>query len=137
MNFYFDENLSDRLASGLNEFDDQNSFKHFNEIDFGGLRDIEWFTRLPKNEKNIVITLDRKISRNLDERLAWKESRAILFFLANKSFSNLQPWDRIVKIVRKWPQICDSARKAYPGDGFKIRVTGNKIEPMEDNRRYG
>lgn len=108
MNFYFDENLSDRLASGLNEFDDQNSVKHFNEIDFGGLRDIEWFTRLPKNEKNIVITMDRKISRN-----------------------------RIVKIVRKWPQICDSARKAYPGDGFKIRVTGNKIEPMEDNRRYG
>ena len=137
MNFYFDENLSDRLASGLNEFDDQNSVKHFNEIDFGGLRDIEWFMRLPKNEKNIVITLDRKISRNLDERLAWKEPRAILFFLANKSFSNLQPWDRIVKIVRKWPQICDSARKAYPGDGFKIRVTGNKIEPMEDNRRYG
>ena len=135
MNFYFDENLSSKLASGLNVFDDENDIKHFSEIKFNGLGDIEWFTRLPQNEKNIVITLDRKITRNPAERLAWKESRAILFFLTNKSFSNLAPWDRIIKIVKKWPQICSIADKAHPGDGFKIAVTGNKIEPMEGNHR--
>ena len=130
MSFFFDENYGHKLAAGLDAFDEENSIKHFKDVGFLSTEDVEWFSRLPENERNVIITLDRSISRNPAERSAWKESGAILFFL-KKSFVQQTPWDQIAKMVKKWPTICKLAAKAKPGDGFIVHTSGEKIEPIE------
>ena len=130
MNFFFDENYGHKLAAGLDAFDEENSIKHFKGVGFLSTEDVEWFSRLPEDERNVIITLDRSISRNPAERSAWKESGAILFFL-KRSFVQQTPWDQIAKMVKKWPTICKLAAKAKPGDGFIVHTSGEKIESIE------
>lgn len=130
MNFFFDENYGHRLAEGLNAFDEENKILHFKDAGFLATEDVEWFAKLPPGERNVIITLDRNISRNPAERQAWKESGAIVFFLKRR-FIQQEPWDQIAKMVKKWPKICKLASRAKPGDGFVVHGTGDKIEPFE------
>lgn len=54
MNFFFDENYGHKLAAGLDAFDEENSIKHFKDVGFLSTEDVEWFSRLPENERNVI-----------------------------------------------------------------------------------
>ena len=88
-----------------------------------------WLRGLGQREPDvIVITADPRISRSPVERAAWLESGLTIVFL--RSFADLPIWEQAAKLVKWWPEIVDSVRRARPGTGFLVSVNG-KIDRLK------
>lgn len=87
-----------------------------------------WLKGLGQREPDVVvISADPRITRSPHDRAAWLESGRTIFFL--RSFADLPIWQQAAKLVRWWPDIVETARKARKGTGFLVSVHG-KIEKL-------
>jgi len=80
--------------------------------------------------KWIIITQDRNIKRNPNERKAWKKSGHIMFFLV-RSWQSIPLYQQCLKFLTAWPHIETQGNRASPGDEFRVKQNG-KLEKVLD-----
>jgi hypothetical protein len=87
-----------------------------------------WLRGLGEEEPDvIVISADTRISKSPAEQEAWLQSGLTIFFL--RSFAGLPPWEQAAKLIKAWPEIVKTARKAPKGSGYLVTVQG-KIQKL-------
>jgi hypothetical protein len=131
MRFFFDNNLSIRIAKAIAELEDRekNTVVHIREKYDQAMADVEWISRLGSEGGWIVLSCDRNIMRNPHERKAWEESGLTIFFI-KENFKNLPFWDQSWQLIKRWPSIKEQAAKNPKSAQFVLSLTGTKIEKI-------
>lgn len=122
MKFIFDENLPPALAHSLNVL-----FKGDHQVfalrdKFGkGVTDIEWITALSGEGGWVVISGDRRITRNKAESNVFRNSNLIGFFLSSGVYKS-PIHKQAARLLVLWDDICGLAERVQGGAMFEIRT---------------
>jgi len=121
MNFFFDTNLSEHLARGLQAFGE--NVIHLKEIFPESTEDVVWLQYIGQNNLTLV-TRDEHVRWNPFEILAIRRHKVGAFFLGGK---NLTRCRIIQQVVRNWPQIKIKTRNTIPPYIYRIPPSGTKF----------
>jgi hypothetical protein len=111
VNVLFDHNLSPRLAHALNGFvrAEGHAAYALRERFAPDARDTEWIGSLGQSaEEWIVVSGDRRITRNPAERAAWRSAGLRGFFLA-RGWRNIPLHQQAARIIWRWPDMLRQA----------------------------
>ncbi|MDO9540949.1 MAG: DUF5615 family PIN-like protein [Kiritimatiellia bacterium] len=129
MKFFFDNNLSPKLAHGLRAMvEPEHEVIHLKDNFAPNTEDAVWMKALAGDKGRVIITADIRIGRNPYEVRAWKEAGQTVFFL-KPGWLKLTFWEQAAKFTKCFPNIIKEAEKARQGDAFIISVNG-KIEKL-------
>jgi hypothetical protein len=124
LKFIVDENLGPPIAHGMAGF--KEPIVHVADCeDLGkGVQDptlLEYIGR----KGWFLLTIDKKISKNPEEKHSFRKHKIGAFFLGGDHRSNCF---RIQQLVRNWPKIKELAAKTTRPFVYRVRPTGTKIE---------
>jgi hypothetical protein len=128
MKFFIDNNLSPRIARALSALEGEHgdTVVHLKEKFAQDATDEYWMTELGRESDWIVLTCDKRISKNPHELKAWKESGLVVFFLKS-AWLNIQFWEQSWQIIKRWTEIKNIASTASANSAYLVPVKG-KIE---------
>ena len=127
MKFFFDNNLSPKLARSLDALaEPEHRVTHLRQRFPGNTSDVEWMSALAAEEDWIIVSGDLRIRNNPHEVAAWKKAGHTTFFL-KQGWLDLGPWDQMWKLAKAFPELVDTASRAPRGSPFFVTVNG-KIE---------
>lgn len=122
MRFYFDVNVSPKLARALAALEDgvaDVTIVHGSEKFAPNTPDTEWIRQLGAEGDWIIVTADRRIARTPDERAAWRESGLTTYFFS-ETFAEAAHWAQAVEVVKQWPDLRSHARRAPAGSAWMV-----------------
>ena len=122
MTFFFDNNLSPRIAAGLREFGED--VTHLIEEFAPEAADEVWLSVVGKREW-FVVTRDERIRQRYLELELVRAYSVGMFMLGGK---NRTAWQLIQQVVRHWPRIKELAAKKRRPFIFRVPPSGTKIE---------
>jgi len=125
-----DENLPPALASALDAlFAGKHEVIHIRARFGPGVRDVDWIKELSSEGQWIVISGDRRITRNRAEYTAFQNSSMIGFFLSPGLFKAplLKQMERILVL---WSSIEQQAGIVAGGAMFELPMTSTKIRQL-------
>lgn len=125
-----DENLSPYLAralEGLLSADHQ--IEHIRSHFGPGLTDLSWIEILSQQGEWIILSGDRRISRNKAELAAFRSSNLIGFFLC-RTLTQKPVRQQLIRILTIWDQIEAQARLVQPGAMFEIPERSGKFRSI-------
>ncbi len=125
MNFFFDNNLSPRLARAMNCLEQESEVAHLTENFPRDAIDEDWMKYIGEN-KIILITQDKKILRRVAELKAFKKYKIGAFILTGQ---NRDIWKTIEQIVKKWQEIKTLVARTRLPFAFRVPFRG-KIERL-------
>lgn len=124
MTFFFDNNLSPKLAHGFREFGED--VVHLIDVFPPTAQDTDWLPVI--GEKGwILVTRDKKIRRRPAELAAYRLNGIGGFVLTGK---NIEGWRIVRQLVNRWlkmKELAESTRKPFL---YRIPPSGSKIEPV-------
>lgn len=130
MKVLIDENLPPALAKALAAlFDGEHQVQHLRERYGPGVRDEEWIKDLHREGGWIVISADRRITRNKAEQHLFKSSSLIGFFFS----SGLQKADtcrKMERLMALWTTIETQATIVSGGAMFEIPTKTTRIKQI-------
>ncbi|MFC0191436.1 PIN-like domain-containing protein [Aureimonas pseudogalii] len=125
-----DECISPYLARALRELfavDHQvaNIRDHFGP----GVKDLTWIKSLSDDGEWIVLSADRRITRNKAEMQAFKSSGLIGFFLSKSVYQ--KPMHRqFMRVLAVWESLEKQATLVRPGAMFEITERGDRFRQL-------
>ena len=125
MNFFFDANLSYRLAKAMEWLDEDASVIYLGDQFPQNAADEDWLKYVGENEL-VLVTRDRRIRRRRAEFLALKKYNVGAFFLIGK---NLDKWQQIKQLIWAWEEMKRLAVTARRPFAFQVRSKG-KIQAL-------
>lgn len=131
MKVLIDENLPPALARALNAlFADDHEVKHLREFFGPGVKDSEWIPTLSREGRWVVISGDRRITRNKAEYHAFRNSRLIGFFLSAGLYKAplVKQAERILAL---WPGIEKLAATVQGGAMFELPMKSTRISQLD------
>ncbi len=129
MKFFFDNCLSPNLVQAIRLLDDAYEIKHLREKFPGDAKDVDWIGTLASEGDWVIISGDPRITRNPQNRAAWKQSGLTAFFF-KKVWAQQGLWDQFWRTVRWWPTLKQTAKAAKPGTGYLVPVNFGPLEPL-------
>lgn len=124
MRFFFDNNLSPKIARALNCLvQPEHEVVHLRERFGPSTSDAEWMRVLAREMDWVIISADTAISRNPHEVQAWMEAGHPIFFFRH-SLVHQTFWQQASRLCHVFPEIIRLASRAGPGDSFQIPVRG-------------
>lgn len=131
MKVFFDHNMSPAMARALAEL-----FKKQHEVTFlaekfaRDTRDIEWMSTLSGEGQWVVISGDRRITRNHAERQAFRNSNLIGFFLSEGLYkaSVIKQMERILAL---WPSIESLCETVHSGAMFELPMKSTRVRQLK------
>lgn len=127
MRFFFDNNLSPRLARSLNALvEPEHQVVHLKDRFAANTADEVWMRSLASEPNWVIVSGDLCIRRNPHEIKAWQEAGHTTFFL-KKGWISLQFWDQAWKFAKVFPEMLIAAERARKGSAFFITPNA-KIE---------
>lgn len=130
MKVLVDENLPKALARALNElFVGKHTIVHIRDRFGPSVPDIEWIRALSKEGQWIIISGDRRISRNKAEQQAFRSSTLIGFFLS-PSLQKSRLTKQMERIMALWEKIEAQAELVKGGSMFEIPMTTDRFKPL-------
>lgn len=127
MKFFFDNNLSPKLARGLDALvRPEHEVVHLKAKFPADASDIFWMRSLAKEPDWVIVSGDLRIRRNPHEIKAWQEAGHTTFFL-KKGWIDLTFWDQAWKFAKALPDLIATAERARKGSAFFLTTNG-KIE---------
>jgi hypothetical protein len=125
--FFFDNNLSPKLARSLNLLvQPDHEVIHLKEKFEASTSDETWMRGLAQELDWVIISADTRISKNPHEVKAWRAAGHTTFFL-KPGWTNYSFWIQAYKFVKCFPDIIAKASKARSGEFFFVSANG-KIE---------
>jgi len=124
MKYFFDNNFSVHLAHALHELTSHmgDNVVHLTDIFEPNCEDEVWLKQLSHEKGWNIFTMDMKIRTSPGLSKIFQESEVISFFL-NKSWVTTSGWDRVVKLVKCWPNVQKVVSRAAVPSSFKIAIT--------------
>ena len=127
MRFFFDNNLSYRLADAIHILVQSRGHEVV------ALRrkfpvntpDTIWLERLAKEGDWVILTGDTNIVRNRHEIEAFSQA-GLVAFISAKSWKDQKLWDRFWRFIKLWPLIEEHARHAPKSSAYKLPITGSE-----------
>lgn len=130
MKVAIDENLPPALARALNAlFAGEHEVVHIREKFGPKATDLEWIPRLSSEGRWILISNDRRITRNKAELREFKRSRLIGFFLP-ASLEKAKLTKKTERLLGLWSSIEAQADLAASGSMFELPAKSTKLRPL-------
>ena len=125
MTFFFDNNLSARLAEILRILGVD--VIHLRDRFPQDVKDVDWIP-IVGSEGLIVVTADDRLRRNVAERAAIRQYTVSVIYLP-KNYLDRGLWEQAEFMVRHWRKIESQLDRLSPG--FQVRSTDNgKLETL-------
>jgi PIN like domain len=122
--FFFDNNLSPKLAKSLNVLvAPDHEVVHLKEKFPANTPDDIWMNGLARELDWVIISGDNRITRNPYEVQAWRAAGHTTFFL-KPGWTNYSFWVQAYKFVKCFPDIMGVAKKAKSGEFFFVSGNG-------------
>jgi hypothetical protein len=139
VNFFFDRNVSVRLARMLEAYDGENKIVH--QDDDGRFApdspDADIIDGLSNDDpRPVLITADEAIKRRPHERMALAASGLTVVFL-RPGFSNLARHAQAVKLLTVWPEIVTAVSRCKVPTAFEIGPGARKVQTLGPTRALG
>ena len=131
MKILVDENLPPALARALEAiFKGQHDVIHLRDRFGAGVSDITWINALNQEGNWVIISGDRRISRNKAEYQAFRSSRLIGFFLSpglqkSKSIKQLE------RILALWDNIEALCSHVGGGAVFELPMKSTRVKQLK------
>ena len=124
MRFFFDNNLSYRLAKGMQEFGEE--VEHLRDSFNRDAQDVDWLPYVG-NQGLFLVTKDKRIRKNPSERALLKQHKIGTFFLIAGDKTH---WQIVEQIVRNWTRIKNFAEENNKKRPFicRIRASGKNFD---------
>lgn len=130
MKVFFDHNLSFTLARALQGlFNDEHEVVALIDKFPRDISDADWIRNLSNEGHWIVISGDRRITRNHAERHVIMNSELTGFFMA-PSLNKAPVLKQLERLCALWDNILNLARSAQPGALYELPISGNKPRPL-------
>jgi len=134
-NIYIDENFAQKLANGLDVFQQHLNLKERSKFKvisikehFGkGVKDEDWIPKIGK-EKGIVITQDLRIHTTRHQYELYKKHALGVFFFKPPS-KGYSFWEMVEQLIKRWPEIKKKTRNQRPF-AFRYKNKG-KLEELK------
>jgi hypothetical protein len=125
-----DENLPPALAHALNAlFAGKHEIVHVREYLGPGATDVEWIERLSTEGRWIVISGDRRITRNKTEYAAFRASRLVGFFSV-KGLNKESLVKQMERILALWSNIETQSEIVQGGAMFELPIKSTRIKQL-------
>jgi hypothetical protein len=125
-----DENLPPRLARSLNAlFAEKHEVIHIRERYGSGVKDLQWITDLSAEGRWIVISGDRRITRNKAEYNAFRSSNLVGFFLSKGLYKSplIKQMERILAL---WLTIEAQSTLVQGGAMFELPMSTTRLKQL-------
>jgi hypothetical protein len=123
---FFDHNLAPALARALSElFRPEHEVRALRDKFRHDVPDLEWITELSREGRWVVISGDRRITRNRAEQAAFRSSRLIGMFLA-PALCKAPVAKQAERLLALWPSIEILAGNVAGGAMFELPMTSTK-----------
>ncbi|MGP3711768.1 DUF5615 family PIN-like protein [Brucella sp. RRSP16] len=130
MKVLVDENLPPALARSLNAlFVHKHEVTHVRELYGPGVTDVQWIRELSAEGRWIVISGDRRITRNAAEYNAFRSSNLVGFFLS-KGLYKSPVVKQMERILALWENIEKQADIVQGGAMFELPMTSTRIKQL-------
>ena len=130
MKVLFDENLPPALARSLSAlFAGKHEVIHIRDRFGPGVKDVEWIGQLSSEGRWVVISGDRRITRNRAEYNAFRNSHLVGFFLSRGLYKSpiVKQMERILAL---WQTMETQAGIVQGGAMFELPMTSTRIKQM-------
>lgn len=125
-----DENLPPALAHSLDAlFKGKHQVIHIRDRFGGGVKDVEWIKALSAEGRWIVISGDRRITRNKVEYAAFRSSNLVGFFLS-KGLYKSKVVKQMERILALWEAIETQAGIVQGGAMFELPMTTTRLKQL-------
>ncbi len=130
MKVLLDENLAPALARALDAlFKGEHEIIHLRDKFSTGVTDKEWIDTLNGDGRWVVISGDRRITRNNAEYIAFRNSRLIGFFLS-RGLYKAKVVKQMERILAMWENISTLANTVEGGAMFELPITGSRARQL-------
>lgn len=130
MKVVLDENLAPALARALDAlFKGEHTVVHLRDKFGRGLTDKQWIDDLSQDGQWVVISGDRRITRNRAEYQAFRNSRLIGFFLS-KGLYKAKVAKQMERILAMWENMMTLAGSVEGGAMFELPMKGSRARQM-------
>lgn len=120
MKFFFDNDVSSKLAGAMKCLESDDSVFHLTELCDQDAPDEEWLEFVGK-EGMVLISRDRMIRKRAGEFLALRRHRVGAFFLTGKGVGK---WGEIRQLIVAWENIKDHATRTRTPYVFQVSRHG-------------
>lgn len=132
MRVLFDNNLPPRLARALNElFAGEHEIVALRCKFAQTIEDVEWIRQLSREGTWVVVSGDRRITRNRAERDAFRNSRLIRFFLARGLYKS-KVTKQAERILALWENMEKVVEVVQSGAMFELPMRSSRIKQLKD-----
>ncbi|AZO15368.1 MULTISPECIES: DUF5615 family PIN-like protein [unclassified Mesorhizobium] len=131
MKVLIDENLPPALAKALHAlFNGDHEVVHLRARFGPGVKDGDWIQQLSTEGRWIVISGDRRITRNRAEYLAFRNSRLVGFFLS-KGLYKAPLVKQMERILALWNAIETQSGIVAGGAMFMLPMKSTRLEQLK------
>lgn len=125
-----DENLPKAMANALAAlFPNEHHVIHLRDRFGPSVEDTEWMTVLNAEGAWVVISGDRRISRNKSEQRVFRSSKLIAFIFA-PALQKASLVKKMERLMAVWPTIEKQVPLVKGGAMFEIQVKGNQLKGL-------
>jgi len=125
MNFFFDNNLSPKLAKAMNLLEEDGYVMHLKDRFRQDEADAVWLAYVGSN-KFVLVTRDKKIRKRPGELTAFKKHNVGAFILTGK---NLGRWREIKQLICAWEEMRSLGACTRRPFAFQVPPKG-RIKPL-------
>lgn len=131
MKVLLDNNLSPSIARALQElFGSAHEIVALREKFRPGISDREWIDALSREGRWIILSGDRRITRNKAEYEAFRNSRLVGFFLS-RGLYKAKVTKQMERILVLWERIETLANSVQGGAMFELPMKSNLIKQLK------
>ena len=124
MKFFIDNNLSPKLAEGMQGFGEK--VMHLQELFDPATSDVEWLEYIGKNNL-ILVTRDKRIRWHPAELTVFKMYKVGAFFLGGKERSRCQLIEQLVRNWSKMKELSDTTERPF---AYRIPPKGKEYKKL-------
>lgn len=130
MKVLVDNNLSPRIARALNElFSPEHEVVALRYKFSPDTSDEDWINALSADGRWVVISGDRRITRNKAEYVAFRNSHLVGFFLA-RGLYKAKVSKQLERLLALWDNIETLARTVEGGAMFELQMKSSRIRQL-------
>lgn len=131
MKIFFDHNMSPAMARAFRElYKGQHQISFLAEKFPRDISDIDWIAELSRDGQWVVVSADRRITRNRAEYHAFRSSSLIGLFLSEGLYKSPVA-KQMERILALWPTIVSVCNTVQGGAMFELPMKSTRLRQLK------
>jgi hypothetical protein len=129
--FFFDNNLSPRVARAINIVVEPSGHQALALRDKFAIdvSDEHWIRALSEEGQWIVLTSDWDIARVKAIKTIFRQS-GLIGFVLRPAWQDCDPLEQTWRLLKRWPEIVKQSELAAPGSTYELGIKAGKIPTL-------